>query len=91
VTEQVTQPIHPRSAWNENFADFACWKFAGGEGVDKIYAGADDDAIYAVDGAVDTVNCGSGYGDFAFVDPTDQVTGCENIVDNEEWWVIQEV
>jgi hypothetical protein len=44
-----------------------------------------------VDGAVDTVNCGSGYGDFAFVDHTDQVTGCENIVDNEEWWVIQEV
>jgi Ca2+-binding RTX toxin-like protein len=48
----------------------------GGGGSDVIDGGANDDSIYAKDGLVDTVVCGSG-NDTATVDAADVVSGCE--------------
>ncbi len=67
----------------------------GGEGVDQIYGGSGDDVIHSHDvtgdmlnGEADIVDCGQGFGDFAFIDPSDQVKNCENI--SEDWFVIQD-
>jgi Ca2+-binding RTX toxin-like protein len=66
----------------------------GGGGVDTIHGGTGDDVITAGDetetapnGEADIIDCGSGYGDFVFTDPSDQTKNCENI--SQDWFVIQ--
>jgi len=51
----------------------------GGAGQDTMLGGAGVDRIYAVDGAVDIIDCGPGAGEIATVDVDDIVTGCETV------------
>jgi Ca2+-binding RTX toxin-like protein len=52
----------------------------GGPGVDSIDGGSGNDDLEAVDGVVDTVNCGTGTTDSAAADPVDVVSpNCEAI------------
>ncbi|HET6997794.1 MAG TPA: polysaccharide deacetylase family protein [Solirubrobacterales bacterium] len=55
-------------------------KLMGGPGADWQLGGSGDDRLLAKDGSVDTVNCGSGTGDVAIVDPVDRVAAsCERV------------
>lgn len=51
----------------------------GGAGADTMIGGNGVDRIYAVDGTVDTIDCGPGAGEIATVDTNDVVTGCETV------------
>ncbi|HEX7083575.1 MAG TPA: hypothetical protein VF186_05640 [Gaiellaceae bacterium] len=48
----------------------------GGPGNDRIFGGPGGDTIRAADGAVDTIDCGTGH-DHAIVDRDDKLVGCE--------------
>lgn len=50
----------------------------GEPGRDELLAGRGDDFVYAVDGAVDKVDCGPG-NDAASLDESDRVVGCESL------------
>lgn len=64
----------------------------GGSGQDNIYdddgdsdrieSGSGDDLIFSADGGKDAIDCGTGNFDIAHVDPADEVTGCEIVVDS---------
>ncbi len=56
-------------------------RLAGGAGVDQLFGGAGRDAINAVDGVADVVDCGGGR-DSARVDSVDQVSNCEAVTRN---------
>ena len=49
----------------------------GGPGRDRLNGGAGNDTIRSLDGAVDTVNCGSGEKDKVHADKKDKLSGCE--------------
>lgn len=52
----------------------------GRRGSDRLVGGPGSDRIWARDGAVDTVNCGTGSADFAIVDGSDRITpDCEHV------------
>lgn len=52
---------------------------AGGAGSDVLTGSLNVDRMYAVDGAVDTVDCGPGANELATVDAVDSVIGCERV------------
>jgi Polysaccharide deacetylase/RTX calcium-binding nonapeptide repeat (4 copies) len=55
-------------------------KLSGGPGSDQLLGEGGNDRLLAKDGAADTVNCGSGSGDVATVDPVDKVSAnCERV------------
>jgi peptidoglycan/xylan/chitin deacetylase (PgdA/CDA1 family) len=55
-------------------------RLTGGPGADTLLGGPGSDQLRARDGSADTVNCGAGGGDHAFVDEVDQVSGsCEDV------------
>jgi peptidoglycan/xylan/chitin deacetylase (PgdA/CDA1 family) len=54
-------------------------RLLGGAAADRMAGGAGNDRLLARDGAVDTVNCGSGSGDTAIVDGDDKVSNCEKV------------
>ena len=49
----------------------------GGGAIDGFAAGAGNDTVRALDANAERVDCGSGAGDLAEADPTDQLLGCE--------------
>jgi Ca2+-binding RTX toxin-like protein len=51
-------------------------KIRGGTGKDRQYGGRGNDIIYSEGTFRDLINCGKGI-DTAYVDPKDQVSGCE--------------
>jgi hypothetical protein len=52
---------------------------------DQIFGGGGNDEILAEDGNVDSIDCGAGLLDRAFMDPTkDTVTGCELVSSSGE-------
>jgi hypothetical protein len=67
---------------------FLAWWLTGGDGRDILIGqigrdvfngGAGDDALIARDGTAELVICGEGV-DVAFVDPEDQLRGCEIVL-----------
>jgi uncharacterized repeat protein (TIGR01451 family)/CSLREA domain-containing protein len=52
----------------------------GGSGNDTLKGGPDNDTIHANDGKRDTIDCGKGKHDKAFVDSHDSVRNCESVV-----------
>jgi Ca2+-binding RTX toxin-like protein len=79
-----SQPQGDDTIYGQDGAD----DLVGGGGVDRIHGGTGDDVITTLDdGEADIIDCGSGYGDFVFADPSDQTKNCENISQN--WFVIQ--
>jgi Ca2+-binding RTX toxin-like protein len=58
-------------------------KLTGGPGTDDLDAGAGPDTVFAIDGAIDTIECGT-EADTAFVDvsPADVTSNCETL-DND--------
>jgi hypothetical protein len=54
-------------------------QIAGGRGPDAVFAGGGRDLIRAADGDHDLIRCGPGT-DRAFVDRSDETTGCERVV-----------
>jgi uncharacterized repeat protein (TIGR01451 family) len=53
-------------------------RLRGGAGRDILRGGTGNDVIYARDGGRDLIDCGAGR-DVAYVDPSDEVRGCEII------------
>ena len=51
-------------------------ELTGGPGRDLLRATGGADTVFARDGEVDSIRCGSGF-DIAFTDPADNVRGCE--------------
>jgi peptidoglycan/xylan/chitin deacetylase (PgdA/CDA1 family) len=55
-------------------------KLVGGPGADRLLGGPGNDRLLARDGRPDTVNCGPGAADLAFVDDSDRVSpSCERV------------
>ena len=56
-------------------------RLTGGKGVDTLNGGPGDDVIRShSDKAIDTIDCGDGTADVAYVDPTDVIVGgCETV------------
>ncbi len=66
-------------------------EMTGGPGDDTINGGPGDDTVFATDGQLDSISCGLGEGDVAFVDQADldaegtnmqdfiRLTSCETI------------
>jgi Ca2+-binding RTX toxin-like protein len=54
-------------------------RLTGGSGKNRYSGGAGNDRIFAHNGKVDTINCGSGR-DVARVDRADKVSGCERVI-----------
>jgi hypothetical protein len=64
----------------------------GAGGIDNIRGGSGDDVIDVYDdfdsnASPDTVNCGSGAGDFVFYNDSDTLVNCENR--SQRWFIIQ--
>ncbi|MEX2464597.1 MAG: hypothetical protein WD428_01855, partial [Gaiellaceae bacterium] len=51
----------------------------GGPGRNTYLAGAGNDTVRARNGRRETINCGKGRRDFAVVDRSDSVRGCERV------------
>ena len=52
----------------------------GDNGADRLYGGKGNDRIYSAGRVRDVVNCGLGNRDWAEVNPSDTVVGCERVV-----------
>jgi Ca2+-binding RTX toxin-like protein len=52
----------------------------GDNGVDRLYGGKGNDRIYSAGRVSDVVKCGRGNRDWAEVNPSDKVEGCERVV-----------
>jgi Ca2+-binding RTX toxin-like protein len=51
----------------------------GGDGVDTLRGDAGNDRLYSAGRLAEVVNCGRGREDFAEVNPSDTVKGCEQV------------
>jgi hypothetical protein len=54
-------------------------KLGGGDGQDIVTGGLGVDQVFAVDGAVDRIDCGAGLNELATVDSSDVVVNCERV------------
>jgi metallophosphoesterase (TIGR03767 family) len=54
-------------------------RIRGRAGEDCIFAGRGNDRVYARGGGADSIRCGRGHSDIAYVDPHDSVKSCERI------------
>ena len=52
----------------------------GENGEDRLYGGKGNDHIFSAGRVSDVVNCGRGNRDWAEVNPSDKVVGCERVV-----------
>ena len=52
----------------------------GDNGVDRLYGGKGNDRIFSAGRVSDVMNCGRGNRDWAKVNPSDKVVGCERVV-----------